>query len=181
MTRLRDRLVTLTPQQVRVLMMLSEGLLNKQIAYELGASEATIKGSWAGWLVERPCRTSPSANASTARVPQPGTSRLSSSASRSSIAPRRTRVSWPRASAIRAALRELPIRARVEFGSLPSRSAVTASRTTSGVSFDESILDMTFVYPLESNWQSGDYSIQCVVHPQDGQETASESFRNSRR
>src|SRR5438552_18371625 len=35
MTRLRDRLVTLTPQQVRVLMMLSEGLLNKQIAYEL--------------------------------------------------------------------------------------------------------------------------------------------------
>src|SRR3954468_9159270 len=34
MTRLRDRLVTLTPQQVRVLMMLSEGLLNKQIAYE---------------------------------------------------------------------------------------------------------------------------------------------------
>jgi DNA-binding NarL/FixJ family response regulator len=43
MTRLRDRLVTLTPQQVRVLMMLSEGLLNKQIAYELGVSEATIK------------------------------------------------------------------------------------------------------------------------------------------
>jgi len=35
--------VTLTPQQVRVLMMLSEGLLNKQIAYELGVSEATIK------------------------------------------------------------------------------------------------------------------------------------------
>src|SRR5450631_2616608 len=31
LTRLRDRLVTLTPQQVRVLMMLSEGLLNKQI------------------------------------------------------------------------------------------------------------------------------------------------------
>jgi DNA-binding NarL/FixJ family response regulator len=28
---------------VRVLMMLSEGLLNKQIAYELGVSEATIK------------------------------------------------------------------------------------------------------------------------------------------
>jgi DNA-binding NarL/FixJ family response regulator len=43
MTRLRDRLVTLTPQQVRVLMMLSQGLLNKQIAYELGVSEATIK------------------------------------------------------------------------------------------------------------------------------------------
>lgn len=42
-TRLRDRLVSLTPQQVRVLMMLSQGLLNKQIAYELGVSEATIK------------------------------------------------------------------------------------------------------------------------------------------
>ena len=37
------RLRSLTPQQVRVLMMLSEGLLNKQIAYELGVSEATIK------------------------------------------------------------------------------------------------------------------------------------------
>ena len=43
MARLRDRLVTLTPQQVRVLMMLSEGLVNKQIADELGVSEATIK------------------------------------------------------------------------------------------------------------------------------------------
>ena len=37
------RLVSLTPQQVRVLMMLSEGLLNKQIAYELTVSEATVK------------------------------------------------------------------------------------------------------------------------------------------
>lgn len=37
------RLATLTPQQVRVLMMLSEGLLNKQIAYELSVSEATVK------------------------------------------------------------------------------------------------------------------------------------------
>jgi DNA-binding NarL/FixJ family response regulator len=37
------RLATLTPQQVRVLMMLSEGLLNKQIAYGLGVSEATVK------------------------------------------------------------------------------------------------------------------------------------------
>ncbi|MEO1207078.1 MAG: response regulator transcription factor [Pseudomonadota bacterium] len=37
------RLSTLTPQQVRVLMMLSEGLLNKQIAYKLSVSEATIK------------------------------------------------------------------------------------------------------------------------------------------
>jgi DNA-binding NarL/FixJ family response regulator len=38
-----QRLSTLTPQQVRVLMMLSEGLLNKQIAFELGVSEATVK------------------------------------------------------------------------------------------------------------------------------------------
>ena len=37
------RFATLTPQQMRVLMMLSEGLLNKQIAYELGVSEATVK------------------------------------------------------------------------------------------------------------------------------------------
>jgi DNA-binding NarL/FixJ family response regulator len=40
---LMARLASLTPQQVRVLMMLSEGLLNKQIAYELGVSEATVK------------------------------------------------------------------------------------------------------------------------------------------
>ena len=37
------RLRSLTPQQSRVLSMLAEGLLNKQIAYELGVSEATIK------------------------------------------------------------------------------------------------------------------------------------------
>jgi DNA-binding NarL/FixJ family response regulator len=41
--RLHDRILKLTPQQLRVLMMLSQGLLNKQIAYELGVSEATIK------------------------------------------------------------------------------------------------------------------------------------------
>jgi DNA-binding NarL/FixJ family response regulator len=40
---LLGRLATLTPQQVRVLMMLSEGMLNKQIAYELSVSEATVK------------------------------------------------------------------------------------------------------------------------------------------
>jgi DNA-binding NarL/FixJ family response regulator len=40
---LMARLATLTPQQVRVLMMLSEGMLNKQIAYELSVSEATVK------------------------------------------------------------------------------------------------------------------------------------------
>ncbi len=40
---LARRLSSLTPQQVRVLMMLSQGLLNKQIAYELSVSEATVK------------------------------------------------------------------------------------------------------------------------------------------
>ncbi|MEQ1403810.1 response regulator transcription factor [Neorhizobium sp. Rsf11] len=43
LAELIDRLKTLTPQQSRVLSMLGEGLLNKQIAYELGVSEATIK------------------------------------------------------------------------------------------------------------------------------------------
>lgn len=38
-----EKLATLTPQQFRVLGMLMEGLLNKQIAYELSVSEATIK------------------------------------------------------------------------------------------------------------------------------------------
>jgi len=40
---LASRVATLTPQQLRVLMMLREGLLNKQIAFELAVSEATIK------------------------------------------------------------------------------------------------------------------------------------------
>ncbi|MBU2583663.1 MAG: response regulator transcription factor [Alphaproteobacteria bacterium] len=42
-TDMLARLSSLTPQQVRVLMMLGEGLLNKQIAYKLSVSEATIK------------------------------------------------------------------------------------------------------------------------------------------
>lgn len=42
-TDLAERLQSLTPQQFRVLMMLAEGLLNKQIAYTLNVSEATIK------------------------------------------------------------------------------------------------------------------------------------------
>jgi DNA-binding NarL/FixJ family response regulator len=37
------RVAGLTPQQFRVLQMLGDGLLNKQIAYALGVSEATIK------------------------------------------------------------------------------------------------------------------------------------------
>ena len=38
-----EALATLTPQQFRVASMLVEGLLNKQIAYELDVKEATIK------------------------------------------------------------------------------------------------------------------------------------------
>jgi DNA-binding NarL/FixJ family response regulator len=37
------RMASLTPQQLRVLMMVQSGRLNKQIAYTLGVSEATVK------------------------------------------------------------------------------------------------------------------------------------------
>lgn len=40
---LAARLATLTPQQLRVLGILSDGKLNKQIAYDLDISEATVK------------------------------------------------------------------------------------------------------------------------------------------
>lgn len=40
---LAEALALLTPQQFRVATMLAEGLLNKQIAYELNVTEATIK------------------------------------------------------------------------------------------------------------------------------------------
>ena len=40
---IEQKIATLTPQQFRVLGMISEGLLNKQIAYDLHVSEATIK------------------------------------------------------------------------------------------------------------------------------------------
>ena len=40
---LAARLAALTPQQLRVLGMLSDGKLNKQIAYDLDISEATVK------------------------------------------------------------------------------------------------------------------------------------------
>jgi DNA-binding NarL/FixJ family response regulator len=43
LSQLASRLATLTPQQVRVLSMLGQGLLNKQIAFELSVSEATVK------------------------------------------------------------------------------------------------------------------------------------------
>jgi len=38
-----ERIASLTQQQYKILMMFAEGLLNKQIAYELNVSEATIK------------------------------------------------------------------------------------------------------------------------------------------
>ncbi|WP_394132086.1 response regulator [Shewanella maritima] len=41
--KMASRLSDLTPQQYRVLQMFAEGLLNKQIAYDFGVSEATIK------------------------------------------------------------------------------------------------------------------------------------------
>ncbi|MEM1411785.1 MAG: response regulator transcription factor [Pseudomonadota bacterium] len=40
---LAERLAELTPQQYKVLMLMMQGLLNKQIAYELDVSEATVK------------------------------------------------------------------------------------------------------------------------------------------
>ncbi len=40
---LAARLAQLTPQQFRVLLCLADGLLNKQIAYELGLAENTVK------------------------------------------------------------------------------------------------------------------------------------------
>ena len=44
----REGLASLTPQQFRVLTMVCDGLLNKQIAYELNVSEATIKAHITG-------------------------------------------------------------------------------------------------------------------------------------
>lgn len=38
-----EQLASLTPQQYKILMMFAEGMLNKQIAYELEVSEATVK------------------------------------------------------------------------------------------------------------------------------------------
>ncbi len=40
---LAQRLASLTPQQLRVLLMLRQGMLNKQIAYELDVGETTVK------------------------------------------------------------------------------------------------------------------------------------------
>lgn len=42
-SEIAERIASLTQQQYKILMMFAEGLLNKQIAYELNVSEATIK------------------------------------------------------------------------------------------------------------------------------------------
>ena len=47
---LARRMASLTPQQSRVLTGICEGLLNKQIAYELSLSEATVKAHVGGIL-----------------------------------------------------------------------------------------------------------------------------------
>ena len=38
-----DRIASLTPKQHKILLMFADGMLNKQIAYELGLSESTVK------------------------------------------------------------------------------------------------------------------------------------------
>ncbi|MBL4900212.1 MAG: response regulator transcription factor [Colwellia sp.] len=38
-----DKVASLTPKQHKILLMFADGLLNKQIAYELGLSESTVK------------------------------------------------------------------------------------------------------------------------------------------
>ena len=42
-SEMEEKIASLTPQQFRVLGMISEGMLNKQIAFDLNVSEATIK------------------------------------------------------------------------------------------------------------------------------------------
>ena len=42
-TELFDKLASLTPAQRRILNLVSQGMLNKQIAYQMEISEATVK------------------------------------------------------------------------------------------------------------------------------------------
>lgn len=42
-SEIAERIASLTQQQYKILMMFAEGMLNKQIAYDLNVSEATIK------------------------------------------------------------------------------------------------------------------------------------------
>jgi DNA-binding NarL/FixJ family response regulator len=54
---LAARLARLTPQQFRVLMLMAEGLLNKQIAAQLGLAENTVKIHMTAVLAKLECRT----------------------------------------------------------------------------------------------------------------------------
>lgn len=54
---LMTRLAQLTPQQFRVLMLMAEGLLNKQIADRLGLAENTVKIHVTGVLSKLECRS----------------------------------------------------------------------------------------------------------------------------
>ena len=45
-----ETVASLTPQQIRVFTFLSEGMLNKQIAYEMGVAEGTVKAHVTGIL-----------------------------------------------------------------------------------------------------------------------------------
>jgi DNA-binding NarL/FixJ family response regulator len=66
------RLASLTPQQMRVLTMLSEGLLNKQIAYELSVSEATVKAHVSAILMKLGVESRTQAVIAAAKLDIPG-------------------------------------------------------------------------------------------------------------
>lgn len=55
--QLADRLAQLTPQQLRVLMRVADGLLNKQIAHDLGLAENTVKIHVTAILRKLGCRS----------------------------------------------------------------------------------------------------------------------------
>lgn len=65
---LARRMASLTPQQARVLTRICEGLLNKQIAYELSLSEATVKAHVGGILNKLGVESRTQAVISVARV-----------------------------------------------------------------------------------------------------------------
>jgi RNA polymerase sigma factor (sigma-70 family) len=52
---LQDRLATLTPREYEVFALIITGMLNKQVAYELGTSEKTIKVHRARLLEKMQC------------------------------------------------------------------------------------------------------------------------------
>jgi DNA-binding NarL/FixJ family response regulator len=54
---LASRLASLTPQQLRVLLLVGEGLLNKQIADQLGLAENTVKIHVTAVLRKLDCRS----------------------------------------------------------------------------------------------------------------------------